>query len=336
MTVSIIIAVKTWQKNLEECVNNCLKLDFSEFEIIILPDDPIDRDSLQIGGAVPIKIIPTQAINPARKRDIAITRAKGEILAFLDDDAYPDRAWLKNALINFADQEIAAVGGPAITPPSDSLEQKASGLIYASVLVSGTNLSCRYSQQMPRKEVVDFPSCNFLVRKSIMVELGGFNTNFWPGEDTKLCLDIIKLGKKIIYDPNVLVYHHRRKVFKPHLNQIANYALHRGYFVKRYPETSLKITFFLPSLLLLGVLVGGLLSIFILGIRNIYILAIFLYIILVSISSIFNGFKVAKMELNLGQKVILIGDVFVGIILTHLCYGFFFIQGLITSKLSEE
>ena len=52
--------------------------------------------------------------------------------------------------------------------------------------------------------------------------------------DTKLCLDIVyELGKKIVYEPKAVVYHHRRRLFKEHLNQISNYALHRDFFVEK-------------------------------------------------------------------------------------------------------
>ena len=111
-------------------------------------------------------------------------------MAFLDDDAYPVESWLSLALKHFTDPEIAAVGGPAVTPDSDSLMQKASGGVYCSSLMSGQYVY-RY---LPKKErfVDDYPSCNFLVRKSVMLALGGFNTKFWPGEDTFLCLKIVQ------------------------------------------------------------------------------------------------------------------------------------------------
>jgi cellulose synthase/poly-beta-1,6-N-acetylglucosamine synthase-like glycosyltransferase len=321
MTVSIIIAVKTWQKNLEECVGKCRQLDYPDFEILVLPDQPIENNSSQAEIAS-LKIIPTGPVSPAHKRDIALKSATGDLLAFLDDDAWPVKDWLKNAVRHFDNKEIAAVGGPAITPPNDNMRQKASGEIYASVLVSGGYIY-RYVPAKKR-EVDDYPSCNFIVRKSIMQELGGFNTNFWPGEDTKLCLDITKnLGKKIIYDPEVLVYHHRRQVFIPHLKQIASYALHRGYFVKKYPQTSLKLAYFLPSIFIAGVIFGFPVSLFIPALMPVYLIALFLYLTLVSIFSLPKG---------LG----LIGYVFFGIIFTHVTYGIFFLRGLFSKRLTED
>lgn len=288
-----------------------------------MPDseEGIKKDFPQ-AGAFPLKVIPTGPVNPARKRDRALEYAKGEVLAFIDDDAYPLPDWLKNAVENFKDEDVAAVVGPAVTPEEDTLRQKASGIIFACALVSA-GFSYRYLPGK-RREVEDYPSCNFLVRKSIMQELGGFNTDFWPGEDTKLCLDITrKLGKKIIYDPKVLVCHHRRPLFLPHLKQVASYALHRGYFVKRYPETSLKASYFIPSVFLLILVFGGVLSLFSFPCRVIYLLSLFSYFLLVFIFSIYN-------ELSL------IFAVFSGIIFTHLTYGLYFLKGLFSKVLEEE
>jgi len=316
-------------------------LDYPDFEIIILPDSDIGtvpvnsygtasvkaksnhyQETVPFSkGAVPIIVIPTGTVSPANKRDVALKYAKGEILAFIDDDAYPQKDWLKNAAKNFLGPEVAAVGGPAVTPTEDNMRQKASGLVYASFLVSA-KFVYRYLPK-DRQEVDDYPSCNFLVRKSIMQELGGFKTSFWPGEDTKLCLDITKqLGKKIIYDPEVLVYHHRRPLFLPHLRQIANYALHRGYFVKRYPQTSLRISYFIPSVFLLFLATGGIFALFFSSLRTTYFFILSLYLLLVVIFSINKGLRFTLLILF-------------GTILTHLTYGFYFVRGLLSQRLKE-
>jgi len=291
-------------------------LDFIDFEIIILPDY-----SLQMNLDERVRLIPTGEVTPPRKRDIGIRQSKGDIIAFLDDDAYPRKDWLKNAVENFKDESVAAVGGPAVTPDSDSLMQKASGLVYSSALVSA-GFTYRY---IPKKkmEVEDYPSCNLIVRKSVLKALGGFNTNFWPGEDTKLCLDIRLMGKKIIYDPGVLVFHHRRSLILPHLKQVANYGLHRGYFVKRYPRTSLKFSYFLPSLFVLSVFSGAVVSSYWGPLEIIYLSCLLVYIFLVFVNGISKG-------------LVLFPLVFIGVILTHITYGLYFLKGLTLKRLKEE
>ncbi|MCM8782078.1 MAG: glycosyltransferase [Candidatus Omnitrophica bacterium] len=320
MTVSILIPVKGDNENLRKSIGHCLELDYPDFEIIVLPDAPI---VLPYGDKV--RVIPTGNVCPAKKRDGAIDKVKGELLAFLDDDAYPRNDWLKNAVIHFSANEVAAVCGPAITPDSDTLQQKASGFIYSSFLASGRHKR-RY---VPDKlcEVDDYPSCNFLVRKDVFQQVGGFDTTLWPGEDTILCLKITnELNKKIIYDPKVLVYHHRRPLFIPHLKQIKNYSLHRGYFVKRFPDTSLRLSYFIPSIFVLGLISGGIISIFFKTISFFYFGFIAVYLTLVAIE-LFRGISLGVFGVSM---------VFIGIVLTHLVYGFYFIRGLFSKRLPEE
>lgn len=314
MKVSIIIPVKEINDYIREAISYILKLNYKNFEIIILPDK-ISKEKFE-----KTRIISTGNIGPSEKRDIGVKNSKGDIIAFLDDDTYPKKDWLDNALKNF-NEEIVAVGGPGITPESDSLLQKASGYILSSK-IGGGGLTYRYIAGK-KKFVDDFPSCNFLIKKSLFNKIGGFNSKYWPGEDTKLCLEIIKQNKKIIYDPNVVVYHHRRKLFTPHLKQIFNYSKHRGYFAKKYPQTSFKLGYFIPSLFVLGLIFGFVLSFFNIYLKTIYLVVISLYGILVLLSSL-------KTKNTLMWILI-----FLGIFLTHITYGIGFIIGLLKLKLEH-
>ncbi len=311
--LSVVIPVKEFNPNLDECINHCLELDYPDYEIIVLPDSSIELP-------YNVRVVPTGVKGPSEKRTIGIKEANGEIIAFLDDDAFPSRDWLKNAIKNFGDEEIAAVGGPAVTPETDGLKEKASGSIYSSLLGGGVY---RYRYIPGKKRFVDdFPSCNFIVRKCILREAGGFKTKFWPGEDTALCLEITKrLGKRIVYDPDVLIYHHRRELFIPHLKQVCNYALHRGYFAKRFPQTSLRVSYFLPTLFVLGLFFGWLVGFIHPLFYRIYFVSIFVYF---------------SMALSTGLKNKTPLSVFSGLILTHICYGIWFIRGLLSRRLREE
>ena len=88
-------------------------------------------------------IIPTGKVRPAEKRNIGINAAKGDLVAFIDDDAYPDAHWLEYAVKYFGDESIGAVGGPGVTPPGDGFLARAGGRVYYSLLVSG-NYRYRY------------------------------------------------------------------------------------------------------------------------------------------------------------------------------------------------
>jgi cellulose synthase/poly-beta-1,6-N-acetylglucosamine synthase-like glycosyltransferase len=333
MTVSIIIAVKTWQRNLEECVNKCLELDYKDYEIIVLPDDPLDKKL----NDPRVRFVSTGPVNPAIKRDKGMELARGEIIAFIDDDAFPEKDWLREAVKNFSDPQVAAVGGPAVTPVNDGLREKAGGIVFSSLLVSGT-YAYRYTRYGKRLEIDDYPSCNFLVRKEVMRKLGGFKTDFWPGEDTVFCLEITKkLRLKIIYEPRALVYHHRRKVFLPHLKQLANYALHRGYFVKRFPETSRRIAYFIPSFFLVWIWAGGFFSAVSAPFAFVYWSVLSFYASLVFIFSFIGVLREEGISgYGFGQWVSLFFMACGGIVASHLTYGLYFLKGLFSPSLIED
>ena len=315
--ISVIIACPAYSEYLEECIQAILLQTYGNFEVMILPDGVT-------GKAWPdarIKEIPTGAIRPAEKRNIGIREAKGEICAFLDDDAFPAEDWLQNAALYFSAAEVGAVGGPAVTPPNDPLLAQVSGNVFASPLVSG---GYRYRYTAGRvREVEDFPSCNLIVKTSTVRDLNGFRTDFWPGEDTFLCMDIVhKSGRKIIYDPRILVYHHRRNVFLPHLRQVGRYALHRGYFARKFPATSRKLSYFVPSLFVAGVLSGAAASCFLPALRPAYIISMLIY---GAIALLFS-FSLSPVQWVLG---------WLGTMATHIVYGIRFVIGILSKQMPE-
>ena len=253
--VSVVIACPAWSWMLDECLKGLSEQTYREFEVIVLPDAEPETPSFSY--EFPLRVIPTGKVRPAEKRNIGIAAAKGDVVAFIDDDAYPDARWLENAVKYFGDPAIGGVGGPGVTPPGDGFLARAGGRVYENVLVSG-GYRYRYLGGRVRRDVDDYPSCNLLVRTEVLRAINGYRTDFWPGEDTLLCEDIVYgQGRRLVYDPWSIVYHHRRRLFGPHLRQLGRYAFHRGYFVKKSPKTSFKLAYFVPSLFVLGLVAGG-------------------------------------------------------------------------------
>ncbi len=317
MKASVIIPVRTITLFVRETVSHLKKQTEKDFEIIVVTDKKEELEG--------VKIIPSGEPTPGFKRNLGSKRAKGEILAFLDDDSYPDKDWLKNALKIFVENNnCIGVCGPTLTPPSDDICQKVSGWVWASRLGSG-GAGVYRNRVMSRREVDDFPSVNLLVRKKDFEAVGGFDINHWPGEDTKLCLDITKTSGKIIYDPGVLVYHHRRAVFKSHLKQISRYAMRRGYFARVFPKTSFRLGYLIPSFFAYGLL-AGLVAIFITPVLvPIYMTLLIIYLTLLVLS----GIESALRERNL----LFLGLVPLAILATHLTYGFLFPFGYFQKNL---
>ena len=265
-----------------------------------------------------ITIFESGKVGPAEKRDLGAQKATNEILVFLDDDSYPEPNILEVASKIFKDTSVIAVGGPGITPPSDNFWQRVSGAVFLSKFTGGSPE--RYIPQGKSREIDDWPSVNLMVSKNVFLSVGGFNSKYWPGEDTMLCLKLKKTGSKLIYEPKMIVWHHRRAGLKSHLKQIGAYGLHRGFFAKTYPDTSFKFKYFLPSAFTLFCI----LSLFFLLlpnlIQNTIILGWFVYLI----SLVLGGLEISKHE----RASVTIVSIFF-ILPTHFYYGINFIYGFL-------
>jgi cellulose synthase/poly-beta-1,6-N-acetylglucosamine synthase-like glycosyltransferase len=319
--VSIIVACRTIDPYVKECIFECLQLDYPIFELIVLPDGAEDvRD-------VRVKVQPTGKVPPSVKRNLGVDKARGDFIAFIDGDAYPTRDWLRNAVRYFEDQDIVMVGGPGFTPESDTIMQQASGEILSSFLGAGP-LTFRHSAKLARKSD-DLPTVNMIVRRTSFKQVGGFDSTYWPGEDTKFCRDLVYgLGKEALYAPNVRVFHHRRRLFCEHLKQIAGYGLHRGYFSKKFPENSRRPLYFVPSAIVIALptfLLAGYLD---KSVQFISLIPLILYSGSVATAAAVIGLR--------RRNIVLAGVVFLGAIATHLCYGAYFIKGLISKQIDTN
>ena len=330
--VSVVIACPRPSSYLDEALEGLAAQTFSPFEVIVLPDDPIPAGSTifsaHLGlaqfwesGRVALHVIPTGRVRPAEKRNIGIAAATGDIVAFLDDDASPQPQWLAQACRHFTMEDVGAVGGPAVTPPNDPTMAHLGGDVYASPIVSGGARFRYYPERI--RDVDDIPSCNLLVRASILREIGGFNTRYWPGEDTILCLEIAKRGLRQVYDPFAMVHHHRRPLFLPHLRQVGRYAMHRGFFCRVFPQTSLRFSYFVPSLFVVGLVAGAAASAAWPALRPFYLGAVAVYL---AVTFTFAFKKRPSDWLILWS----------GIMLTHIWYGIRFIQGIVFGRMPSE
>lgn len=291
---------------------------YRHFDLILLPDAPISG----LPERPWLSVCPTGPMRPAQKRNLGARAAQGEVLAFIDDDAYPRADWLANAAARLTGPDaIDALGGPGLTPPDDPPRAQLSGFVLASPLVSG-NFRCRYFIQGQLRRVEDFPSCNLFVRKSAFEAIGGFRENYWPGEDTLLCADLQTSGHTLWYDPRLVVYHHRRPLFGPHLRQVGRYALHRGHFARRFGLNSRRLSYHLPSLFLLGLLIGPLAIAFLPLLAVPYCAIVLLWLGLTGLDALVEA-----------PTLRAILPLWLGILATHLVYGARFIQGYLAPAL---
>lgn len=248
MRFSIVIPLHRDSAVFRRTLDSCLGLRHEDFEVIVVSDRAV-----QLPSDERLRFLATGSetdTSPAEKRDAAMDHVTGEVIAFLDDDACPDPAWLTVAQLRFGDAEVVALGGPGVTPPGSVLRERVGGAVYESVLGSGP-LLYRFTPRAPRV-VDDYPAYNLFVRTDRVRAIGGWATTFYGGEDTHFCEALKAAGVLVHYEPDLWVFHSRRPIFRAHMRQVANVGLHRGYFARRR-GTSRRWLYLLPTLVTAGV-----------------------------------------------------------------------------------
>lgn len=249
---SIVIPAHRDGPIFRRCLEASLDQDYANFEVVVASDGPIHGLP---DGVIQVDTGSDSDTSPAEKRDAAFSVATGEVLAYLDDDAYPRRDWLSRAAAHL-DSDIQVLGGPGVIPPDSSWAERVGGAVYESPAGSAF-LRYRFLP-LHARTVTDYPAYNLFVRREALLAVGGWGTTFYGGEDTVLCLKLAEAGWPVHYTPDVVVFHHRRPIFGPHLRQVANVGRHRGYFFRAFPATSRRAIYALPALAPAAILLGGL------------------------------------------------------------------------------
>ena len=310
---SIIVPFQVSSPSLIKLMNSLDTQYFKDFELILIPDNKFYIDLSNF--SFPVNVIYNDSL-PSKKRNLAAKISKGEYLVFIDDDAFPEKLWLYNANQILNKNKYISIGGPGIAPTKLNFFQK-------SVIFFLTNrflnlYGNRYSSNFKKKKVTDWPSVNLFVKKTIFSKIGGFDINFWPGEDSILCNEINKYGE-IIYEPSLIVYHSPRENLFKFSKQIYRYGFHRAILMKDR-KINLNIGPFLPLLNFFVMIVLSILSYLIS--MKIILIYFFMAVIYIFISVIFTSF-IEKIKIRYSFMVIPI------LILTHLFYSLGLLSGLL-------
>ena len=210
--VSIVIPTTGNVKFIRGLVKSVIELDYpkEKFELILIGDSPtkfIEKHSKIASDAGVNTIVEYNPVAAGKKRNIGSEMSKGSLIAFTDDDTILKNDWIKNAIKHLKENEdYVGVGGPNYTPKEELPFAKAVGRIFGSKFL----FSFRYTiGHAKAKEITHNPTCNYIIKRKIVNEIK-FHDTLWPGEDAEFDIRVIKAGYKILYAPDVVVWHHRR------------------------------------------------------------------------------------------------------------------------------
>lgn len=233
-TVSVVVPVRNRPRQIKECVDSLLSLDYPKEKLeIIVVDDGSEDETPQVLADLPIKAI----LRPSRSgaaacRNLGWQAARGELIAFTDSDCRADAGWLKELIERMSMHDADAIGGLVKSAGTGSrIDQYES---VRSPLYSG-----KQEKEITADSAISYlPTCNLIVKKDVLEQVSGFDLAFplAVGEDVDLVWRIVDSGRKVLYTPVGGIVHNHRESLVQFTVRRAQYAASEAQLVRKHPR----------------------------------------------------------------------------------------------------
>ena len=225
--ISVIVCSYNGHTTLSDCLKSLRSLCYPDFEIIVVDDGstaPLEGIATQVSGVIFIRQ-EHAGLSVARNR--GAREARGEILAYTDDDCVVDEDWLHYLASAFEKNDFAAVGGPNIAPPP----------------VTRTQACVAAAPGCPAHVLIDdriaehLPGCNLAVTREAFDKIGGFAPEYTAaGDDVDFCWRLQDAGFLIGFCAPAMVWHRRRISVMGYLRQQIGYGRAEAILIGGHPD----------------------------------------------------------------------------------------------------
>jgi glycosyltransferase involved in cell wall biosynthesis len=221
---SIVVPTHSRPEQLSACLEALAALDYprERFEVIVVDDGsepPLAGLAARFEGRLRLTLLRQACSGPAASRNAGAAIARGQILAFTDDDCRPERGWLRAVASHVEAFLDDMIGGRTINALPDVACSAASQAIIDAVYT--------YYNADPRKARF-FASNNIAMSAERFRAIGGFDPSFRTSEDRDLCDRWLRAGGGMTYLPEALVLHAHYLTLGAFLRQHFHYG--RGAF----------------------------------------------------------------------------------------------------------
>lgn len=243
--ISVIIPTLDRPQALQACLEALRESDYErdQYEVIVVDDGspaPLDRVVGLFAEQLDIKLLKQENAGPASARNAGAAIARGELLAFTDDDCLPESGWLAALDRRHCAAPAYLIGGRTINALDENAYSAASQLVMDFVY-------SHYNADPERAHF--FASNNMAIPKKEFFEIGGFDRRFRTAEDRELCDRWRHAGLCLSYAPDAAVRHSHDLKLSTFLRQHFRYGrgalhYHRIRAIRRSGKMAQEFTFY--------------------------------------------------------------------------------------------
>ncbi|HZY07967.1 MAG TPA: glycosyltransferase, partial [Ilumatobacteraceae bacterium] len=224
--VSIVICAYNAADTLDDCLDSLGRLNYPDFEVIVVNDGSRDATG-DIARRYPVRLIEVPNGGLSAARNIGLSAATGEIVAYTDADVRVDRDWLTYLVQPFLTSDVVGSGGPNVVPPDDPFVAQC--VARAPGGPTQVLLDDRIAEHVP--------GCNMAFRREALLAINGFNPVYLrAGDDVDICWRLQAKKQRIGFSPSALVWHHHRSSIKAYWRQQVGYGEGEAWLDAHHPE----------------------------------------------------------------------------------------------------
>ena len=213
MRISVIIPTCKRPQAIESCLEALAEqtLPPGSFQVIVVDDGsvpPLSLDRSRWATKFELKLIRQPNTGPAGARNRGVAEARGEFLAFTDDDCLPTPTWLEKLVAALREHPEALVGGSTFNGLKNDILAETSQFIIEMVY--------EYFNSDPTNAYF-FASNNIAVMRDNYISSGGFDAEFDlpAAEDREFCDRWRMLPRPLIWNQSAIVEHrHAQNIFE--------------------------------------------------------------------------------------------------------------------------
>lgn len=229
MKFSLVVATLGRDAEIAELIDSLLAQGRSDFEVIIVDqneDDRLDAIEAAYAGRVDLRRFRSSVRNANHARNLGLRHARGEIVAFPDDDCiYPAGVLDRVDAAFAANPSLTVLTGPAASPEG--------GLGSGRWRAEGGTIDLRNVWT----SVIEF---NLFLLRSTALGLGGFDERMGPGtafgsaEGNDLVCRAMARGLEARYDPNLRIVHPDKRLTDVAVARAERYGRGLGFALRRH------------------------------------------------------------------------------------------------------
>ena len=224
-SISVVLCSFNGERTITDCLDGLARLDYPAHEVIVVDDGSTDSTA-DIAAGYGVRLIRTANQGLSAARNEGLRAARGEIVAYIDDDARPDRDWLRHLAWGFMSSDHAGIGGPNIPPHghgtlADLIAHAPGGPIHV---------------MRSDEEAEHITGCNAAFRAEALRGISGFDPIFrTAGDDVDVCWRLQREGFTLGFSPGAVVWHRRRGSLRAYLRQQRGYGRAEALLERKWP-----------------------------------------------------------------------------------------------------